>query len=151
MLQLQLVQRLPEWWGSQLVFRGDLQLANDPLLSLEQYALGGLRSVRGYRENQLVRDNGFSASLELRIPVMRNLLPLGQLEVAPFFDVGHAWNEGETEGPRTLSSLGLGLRYQIPDRVLAEVYWGGRLRDVEPRHNDIQDDGWHIGVRIALW
>ncbi len=129
-----------------------MQLSNHPLLPLEQFSMGGRNTVRGYRENQLVRDNGLSGSLELRIPVLRKLLPLplGQLEVAPFFDVGRAWNDRGNEGPKTLSSLGLGLRYQIPDRVLAQVYWGGRLHDLPDRGNDIQDSGWHIEVRITL-
>src|SRR5262249_51698857 len=36
----------------QLLFRLDLQLTTDPLLPLEQIAIGGRFSVRGYRENQ---------------------------------------------------------------------------------------------------
>jgi hemolysin activation/secretion protein len=150
--QLQFVQRLPpSLLDSQLVVRGDLQLATDPLLSLEQFSLGGMDTVRGYRENELVRDNGYDASVELRVPVLKNLLPGDVLELAPFFDVGRAWNDKRNAGPKTLASLGLGLRYQLRDRVLAEVYWGGRLRHVKRRGNDIQNNGWHFNVDVALW
>ena len=46
----------------QLLFRTDAQLSNQPLLPLEQIAVGGRYTVRGYRENLLVRDQaGYSA------------------------------------------------------------------------------------------
>ena len=44
------------------------QISADPLLSIEQFAVGGIDTVRGYRENQIVRDTGFAASVELHIP-----------------------------------------------------------------------------------
>jgi hypothetical protein len=68
--QFQWVRRFDDR-GDQFVFRTDLQLAEDPLLPLEQFAVGGASTVRGYRENQLVRDNGFVTSAELRIPTFR--------------------------------------------------------------------------------
>ncbi len=49
---------------SQVIFRSDLQLSKDALLPLEKFSVGGLRSIRGYRENQFVRDNGAAVSLE---------------------------------------------------------------------------------------
>jgi hemolysin activation/secretion protein len=49
---------------------GDIsgQLASGPLISNEQYAAGGLESVRGYTEAERLGDNGGRASLELRTP-----------------------------------------------------------------------------------
>jgi hemolysin activation/secretion protein len=46
---------------NQAVLRANAQFADHPLLSLEQFSLGGIASVRGYRENQLLRDNGLFA------------------------------------------------------------------------------------------
>jgi hemolysin activation/secretion protein len=57
-------------WDTEILFRTDLQLANNPLLPLEQLAVGGRYTVRGYQENQLVRDNGVIAQLEARVPVV---------------------------------------------------------------------------------
>ncbi|HUD47631.1 MAG TPA: ShlB/FhaC/HecB family hemolysin secretion/activation protein [Candidatus Baltobacteraceae bacterium] len=45
------------------------QWANVPLLNLEQLALGGNASVRGYREGELYADTGWLGQLELRSPV----------------------------------------------------------------------------------
>jgi len=63
--QFQWARRLP-WWGIETLLRLDVQLATDPLLPLEQFAVGGPESVRGYVENQYVRDSGAVASLEAR-------------------------------------------------------------------------------------
>jgi hemolysin activation/secretion protein len=148
--QLQLAQRLPErFGGTQLLLRGDVQLANDPLLSLEQFAIGGLRSVRGYRENQLVRDNGWVASAELRVPLLVAADGRELLEVRPFFDIGQAWNDGHNAGPATLSSLGTGIVVRPLRHFQVEVYWGGRLRQVErPQDSDMQDHGFHLLARV---
>ena len=64
------------------------------LPTLEQFAVGGVDSVRGYQENQLVRDQGLTASLELRVPVLRKQ-ERDVLEAVPFFDVGYAINHGD--------------------------------------------------------
>ena len=45
------------------------QWANEPLLNLEQFELGGNASVRGYREGELYADTGWVGQLELRSPV----------------------------------------------------------------------------------
>ena len=135
--QFQWVRRLPIL-DSQVIVRSDLQLTPDPLLTLEQIAVGGRFSVRGYRENTIVRDNAFIASAELRVPLLRDRRWADYLEVAPFYDYGRAWNTlGQTPEPRDLMSVGLGLRWgvtiplgAISLRPQAEVYFGYRLREV---------------------
>ena len=57
---------------TQIILRSDVQLANRPLLTVEQIALGGRYTVRGYPQNTLVRDNAVLASVEARIPIVRN-------------------------------------------------------------------------------
>jgi hemolysin activation/secretion protein len=44
------------------------QLASGPLISNEQYAAGGLDSVRGYTEAERLGDNGIRGTAELRTP-----------------------------------------------------------------------------------
>src|SRR5207248_2408577 len=51
--QAQYVRRLDQR-GTQVMLRGDAQWTSDQLLSLEQLAIGGINTVRGYRENLLV-------------------------------------------------------------------------------------------------
>src|SRR5262249_43576773 len=61
--QGQYVQRLFDT-QNELVLRAAGQWTAEPLLALEQLSVGGSGSVRGYPENQLVRDRGFVASVE---------------------------------------------------------------------------------------
>ncbi len=143
--QFQWARQLPVL-DSQVIFRTDMQLTPDSLLTLEQIAVGGRFTVRGYRENTLVRDNAFLASVEARVPIVRNKPWADYLEVAPFYDYGRAWNTlGETPDPQDISSVGLGLRWAvtIPGvvsfRPQAEVYFGYRLRDVRIQRNQDPD------------
>ena len=55
-----------------LASRLNIQLTPDRLLPLEQLTLGGLRSVRGYRQNLSIGDNGVIGNVELQIPVFGN-------------------------------------------------------------------------------
>ena len=55
-----------------LASRLNIQLTPDLLLPLEQLTLGGLRSVRGYRQNLSIGDNGVIGNVELQIPVLGN-------------------------------------------------------------------------------
>nr|MCS5638679.1 BamA/TamA family outer membrane protein [Myxococcota bacterium] len=153
--QLQWAGRLP---GSpaQLVARFDTQLASAPLLPLEQFAVGGFYTVRGYRENAVVRDNGLAGSLELRLPIFARRKPDIRIDLAPFFDVGRSWNDDERPGtansePVTLASLGLGLRLAYGSWGRAEIYWGRQLESLDILGSgDLQDDGVQFRVSV-LW
>lgn len=135
--QAQWASRLPVL-NSQLIVRTDVQLTPDPLLTLEQVGVGGRFTVRGYRENTLVRDNAFLASIEARVPLVRNVMLADYVELAPFYDYGRAWNSlGETPDPLDISSVGLGLRWAVTIPVgpifvkpQLEIYFGYRLRNV---------------------
>jgi hemolysin activation/secretion protein len=142
----------------QLVLRGTLQLTADPLLASEQFTLGGLGSVRGYRVNEVVRDMGWTTSLEYRLPISdlfaaEDRVPDptdSTLELVPFVDAGYAFDHrGNPEelDSETLASVGLGLRWTLPPRLSAEVYWGYPLLDRVPSSDDpLQDAG--IGFRV---
>ena len=154
--QFQWVRRLPIF-NSQLLFRADAQLANESLLPLEKFSVGGMHSVRGYRENQLVRDNGAVTSLEWRIPLFRLPIPGisktvedGSLMIATFVDFG--WSEDEdfdSPSPRTIGSWGLGLRWDPAPIIQTEFYWGVPFRSIKERtEHDIQDYGIHFKVNV---
>jgi len=144
-------------WDVQLIFHTDLQLADDSLLPLEQMAVGGRYSVRGYRENQLVRDQGFIALLEARVPLLRDTWWAEYLQLAPFVDYGRGWNKDLNTPPvKHISSIGLGLRWanswKASLRTLKaqlEIYWGIPLRDVDTPEKDLQDDGIHLQFTMS--
>lgn len=146
--QLQWARRF-EPWGLQTIFRVDAQLASDTLPSLERFPIGGHLSVRGYRENQIVRDQGVATSLELRIPVQPWEGRLGLFQLAPFADFGHATNRrNPTPDPENLASVGIGLLWRLGP-VDASIYWGHPLVHVDTS-GDLQDQGvqFRVGIRV---
>jgi hemolysin activation/secretion protein len=149
--QTQYARRLGEQ-GTQLILRGDVQLANDQLLDLERIAVGGIRTVRGYRENELVRDNGYALSAELRYPVWRGetLGPAeSRLHIAAFMDFGTAWNRGQSTHQDYLHSVGLGLLWTLRHWVSGEIYFAHAIREPSPRQEyNLQDSGIHFSVRV---
>jgi hemolysin activation/secretion protein len=149
--QFQWVRRFDRFWGVEAVFRTDVQLSAQPLFSMEQFSLGGHQSVRGYRENTLVRDNGLASSLELRIPVWRDAAWGFDVQLAPFVDFGRSWNTNRGEAsPRTLASVGIGLRtfYRF---LRGEIYWGHQLRSVEEiGDGGLQDEGVTFAVTASF-
>jgi hemolysin activation/secretion protein len=155
--QFQWVRRLGVL-DSYSIFRTDLQLSDDPLLSLEQISVGGRYSVRGYRENTMLRDRAIITSLETRVPLVRNVFWADFVELAPFFDFGRAWNrERKTPGPQDIASVGVGVRWAlttswpVPIRPQFELYWGHRLRKVEKPGGSLQDNGIHLQFILGLF
>ena len=151
--QGQWARRFDRLRGLEVIARGNLQLASDPLLSIEQFSVGGHASVRGYRENQIVRDNGFATSLEIRVPIWRRPDGRSIVQLAPFADVGRAWDHSDRSNSSgdTLASVGIGLRVFPTDWVQAELYWGERLKHVTNPNDDLQDDGVYFRVTAAAF
>jgi hemolysin activation/secretion protein len=152
--QFQWARLLGEDWG-QLIFRANAQYTEDALFSMEQYAVGGALSVRGYRENQLVRDYGYDVSLEYRYPLIKDASGRSVLALAPFIDAGGARNNELPNGPNPndIYSAGLGLRWDPTPKIHAQVYWGYAFRDVENDYDSLQDDGVHflISANLLEW
>lgn len=135
-----------------LLLRGDMQFADRPLVPFEQFGLGGQESIRGYRQDALLKDNGIFASAEVRIPIVRFSRNKSLLQVAPFIDFGTAWNRSGREStssnsdPNTLVSAGLGLRLQLEDRLSARFDWGIPLVSVSGDKDSLQENGLYFSI-----
>ncbi|PSB01925.1 ShlB/FhaC/HecB family hemolysin secretion/activation protein [Merismopedia glauca] len=128
-----------------LLFRSNLQLANT-LVSTEQFSLGGFGTVRGYRQDLLLTDNGFLLSAEARLPIWKNRQGNGVLQVIPFADYGIGWNKsGDTPDPNHLASVGLGLLWR-QDNFSARLDWGIPLVNVEGGDRTWQENGLYFSV-----
>lgn len=137
---------------SDFVFKGAIQVSNDPLLPLERMAVGGRHTVRGYRENQLVRDNGYAASTELHVHLLGDNQTKYRFDLVPFFDFGAAWNNHDsTPTQQTIQhihSAGIGFQFRI-HRFTSEFFWAHRLESKSPQqHGDLQDQGIHFQARL---
>lgn len=128
-----------------VVLRALLQRSPDALVPLEQLAVGGRHTVRGYRENQRVRDNGWALGLEWHWPLWRDPVRRAALTLAPFVDAGEAWNRDEPR--RRLASTGLGLLWTVAE-VEGELFVARRLERRDPStQGDLQDRGIHFMLR----
>jgi hemolysin activation/secretion protein len=136
-------------WRLQFIARLDAQLANTHLFPLEQIAVGGRYSVRGYRENTLVRDNAVLASLEGRFAVWRSAAGEDQVQMAAFADFGRGTNtNAASPDPDTLGSLGLGVIWNIMRGSRFEVYWGVPLDHIPTPGGNLQDYGLHLQLVV---
>jgi hemolysin activation/secretion protein len=132
-----------------LLLRGDIQLADRPIVPLEKFGIGGQDSVRGYRQDQLFTDNGIFASAEARIPILRiPSLNNTVLQLDPFVDFGHGFNNlsRTNPSPNTLVSVGLGLRLQVGNRVTARFDWGIPLIHVSGSKSTLQEQGIYFSL-----
>lgn len=126
--------------------RGDMQLSDNPLVSLEQFSIGGPQTVRGYRQDALLTNNGAVFSTEMRVPIVRVPEVQGVLQITPFVDVGTAWNNPNIDlDPSTLLGVGIGLLWQHKD-FSARLDWGIPLIPIEGEKNNLQENGIYFSV-----
>ena len=90
--------------GAQIILRGTLQRTRNRLSPLDGMSIGGFDTVRGYRENQLIRENGETFSVEFEYPLTFNSANRLNLSVIPFYDRGRGQNNGDVASD--LSSWG---------------------------------------------
>ncbi len=117
---------LPGQWLLNSALSG--QLTGEPLISGEQFGLGGINSVRGFEERGASGDKGLRGSLEVwtpSVPGMQNLRMLG------FVDGGYvktlSTGAGQV-GSDTMISAGLGLRWQWKSQFNLQLDYGHSLR-----------------------
>ncbi|MDV3352238.1 ShlB/FhaC/HecB family hemolysin secretion/activation protein [Leptothoe sp. LEGE 181152] len=129
------------------------QLSDGPLLSLEQFRLGGQGSVRGYRQDQATTDNGVFASVEMRFPLFEVPSIDSAMQIAPFIDYGVGWNNGEQvdPDPNNLLSMGTGLLWQTGDRISARLDFGMPLIDPGEEGNSFQESGFLFSITGRLF
>jgi hemolysin activation/secretion protein len=104
------------------------QATPDPLVPNEQFGLGGLDTVRGYQESEVLGDNAASLQLELRSPSLADTIgvPLNELRFHAFSDLGAvSINQPLPQQQRLywLQSVGAGLRIRVYE------HFNGSLED----------------------
>lgn len=135
--------------NSLFLIRGNAQLADQTLVSSEQFAVGGLGNVRGYRQDQLLTDNGIFVSAEVQLPIARNIAGNGVLQLIPFVDYGTTWNSSGKSNPenQTLSSIGMGLQLLQGNNFRARIDWGIPLVSVNSRNITWQENGLYFTLQ----
>jgi hemolysin activation/secretion protein len=137
-----------------LILRSDIQISTDSLLSLEQIGIGGAKSVRGYRQDLILTDNGAIASAELRLPILRVPEIKSVLQIAPFIDFGVGWNysgEKPNSQSNSLFSTGLGLIWQMSNKLNARLDYGIPLTNIKSNNKTLQDQGLYFTINYFLF
>lgn len=130
-LQVQRLQRLTQ--NTSILLRVDGQYSDDPLVSLEQFSLGGPDSVRAYSVSEVLGERGGVASLELILgaPGIAKHAAFGGytwgqlLQLSLFADYAKGWLNppllsGQEESVE-LSGAGGALQFTVPGRVFARL------------------------------
>lgn len=140
------LQKMP--FSSTLLSKNQIQLSPYILTAAEQFQIGGIANVRGYPPAEHVGDKGYATTLEWSSPVY--FLPKGikvplssaklydALRVVTFYD----WANVDLRNPQageeekeTLSSVGWGLRFNLPEDFSARLDFAWPL-DKTPSDNN---------------
>ena len=107
--------------GQMWSLRADAQWSgSEGMVSSRQFYMGGMYSVRGYKENYLGGDGGFTFSAEYAVPVINK-----NTSAFTFFDYGHVYGNGQSDDQHNvLSSVGLGIRGTINQYCSASLILG---------------------------
>lgn len=149
--QAQRVQRLSR--NQLLVLQMDLQLTPDPLLSSEQFVIGGGRSLRGFRQNVRAGDNGLRVSIEDQITLARSEAGGSTFQLRPFVDAGVVWNNSESaELPEqnVLVGVGVGALWEMVPDLTVRIDLAVPLIDLDDRGDNAQDDGVYFSVNYRI-
>lgn len=96
------------------------QASADPLLSAEQFGLGGGSFGRGYEPSEVTGDQGVAGSLEARYDFGLGASWFRSPQGYVFYETGKVWNIDPPAGTAkdaALSSAGIGTRFDILDRI----------------------------------
>jgi hemolysin activation/secretion protein len=108
--------------------------------------------VRGYRQDLLLTDNALLASVEVRLPILRDPQNNTLLQLAPFVDVSHGWNTvTESPNPNTLVGVGTGLLLNINNTLTARFDWGIPLVKTAGPRNTLQENGLYFSLEVPLF
>ncbi len=132
-----------------------IQLASGKLVPTEQLFLGGATTIRGYKENELISDNGFYLKNEFRSPNYNFLLrkiKKDSLQLLTFLDFGYAYNIDQaiyTKKNSPIASFGFGFRYNIEAYLNIKLDYGIQLKDIK-RLNETNNDHSRVHTSISL-
>ena len=146
--QAQYVHKLTDE-GTQFITRLVVQDTSHKLLSMDGMSIGGVATVRGFRENQMIRDKGYVGNFELDIPVMKNS-DSHSVNLIPFLDYGRGHNVGDTA--QTISSGGMAVRWRWNDLTL-DLALARRLTkpdEMQFGKHTLQDQGIHLQLSYKM-
>lgn len=131
-------QNLPADWQLQWQLNG--QYTANALISGEQFGIGGVDSVRGFNEREVLNDRGYRTSIEVQSANLGKLLQADRLQLRPlvFYDAG--WVQRNRSLPveqknNAIASAGIGLRAAWGNNLQARIDYATVLQGGGVRKN----------------
>ena len=128
----QRMQKVP--WGMNLFVKVDGQVSDQPLINSEQYTAGGMESVRGYMESEVLGDSALHGMFELSFPDPFGGAEIGKkIQITPFIFYDFAALSIKEPLPGqdssiSLSGTGAGIRGSLAKHLEYELDWSVALR-----------------------
>lgn len=132
-LGIERLQKLPAKLKAWIKLAG--RVSDQPLISNEQYNAGGMASVRGYKESEVLGDDAFHSMVELRSPELMSLVgATDQVNITPymFYDMAALRNKDPLPSesqPDFIQGAGAGVRGSVTRYLGYQVDWGVALSD----------------------
>jgi hemolysin activation/secretion protein len=145
-------QKLP--FNMSLFLKLDGQIADQPLISNEQYIAGGMTSVRGYREAEALGDDALHGTAEVSAPDMAGLVGLARrAQLTPFIFYDFAWLRTKSPLPSQsqaarLQGAGAGIRGSLYKYLYCELDLAFPLADTD--RTDKYHAQWHFKVGVQF-
>jgi len=147
-LQAQWLRKL-DHEGLSLSARLVAQVSRDRLLPSGGIAIGGVNSVRGQRENQAVRDEGWVVNLGLPWVWKDGAAGGLRVELEPFYDHGRVRNRGQAGVELASAGLAVKLGWRA---ALLEIAAAERVRGeaASSQKDSLQDRGLHAQLTYSF-
>jgi hemolysin activation/secretion protein len=104
-------------------------ISDDRLITGEQFAVGGVGSVRGLEERELRGDEGYQVSIQAWAPPISSTL-----RPVAFVDIGHVSNNGPIDGEfgsEDVMSIGMLLNWNPTNKISASASYGYLIDGVD--------------------
>lgn len=138
-IELQRLHRLNESFN--LLLEGRAQIADDALLSSEEFGVGGFSNIgRGYDPSEIVGDDGVSGRAEIQWKnpgnLQTNVPYVEKYQLFSFYDIGKVWNDDATisDNDESLASVGAGIRVNFQSGI------NGGMAVAFPMTRDVQTE-----------
>ena len=149
---LERVQNLPG--DVRLSAKVDGQWANEPLIAAEQYFAGGLESVRGYVENEILGDHAVRGRVEVLSPLLADFLDpdwKAGMRAAVFYDAAYLWVRRPQPGQHDrfqIEGAGVGVRMKLLGYLKIHLDQAWALRDAVITQK--MDTFTHFSVEVGF-
>jgi hemolysin activation/secretion protein len=117
-------------------FSSYIQTTTSKLLPIEELSLGGMYTVRGYPENEIISDRGFYMRNELRLKEMSFYNKKSNIQFLGFIDYGYGNDVDQNildKNNAHLLSIGPGLRYNLKELLTVKFDYGFQLKEIYGR------------------